>query len=498
MAQITVPLTPSAPGNFTVAHGLGSTPAVIPTIVMTSGGSIWFQQPTAYDATNLYLVASAGGLTADAIVTDSGGGGLGNFGRYDNTVRNAIGEAIVGASIAVLTEPAMVSTQPGSPLQSIFAAPTSNTESASMASWLAGTATLTLGIIPSDLVVGSYINIEGILPTGYNGIAQVTAVSGLEVSYEVSVNPGIYISGGTVQTSVLPNPFLSDNLGNFFFYAAPGEYTIQIYGVGLQEQLVLADQNVSVGGGAGSVVTFSAQVPSWQTATVTNPTTNPDLNITDNAQAPNLVFAGPTTGNNAAPTFRGLVSADLPGGVGLGSVTLFSSNNAALGNNQTLFSTSVANNSTTPDQGFTVSNANANTLLAGPTSAGPSLPSYRALVPADLPFPAKPTVGVCFLGPTNGNNSVSAPAWRAPYNCTVTNVRGFMVGGNNCSINAQKDGGNLVSSLAIPSGNAGVWQDAGAITGNANVVAGNTITPILVSQNGNTASVTIQIDFTRP
>ena len=262
--------------------------------------------------------------------------------------------------------------------------------------------------------------------------------------------------------------------------------------------MVLADQNVSVGGGAGSVVTFSAQVPSWQRATVTNPTTNPDLNIADNLEPPNLVFAGPVSGNNALPVFRALVSADLPGGVGLGSVTSFNSGNAALSSNQTLFMTSVATNNTTPLQTYTVSNANANTFLRGPTSGGAALPSYGPIVPADLPLPNQPTAVACFLGPTNGNNSLSIPMWRAPYNCTVQKVHGLMVGGNNCNINAQHNGGNLVSTLLIPSGNAGVWQDAGAITGNANVVTGDTITAVLVSQNNNTASVSIQVTFSRP
>jgi hypothetical protein len=37
---------------------------------MTSGGAIWYQMPTKFDATNLYLVASDGGITgiAEAVV----------------------------------------------------------------------------------------------------------------------------------------------------------------------------------------------------------------------------------------------------------------------------------------------------------------------------------------------------------------------------------------------------------------------------------------------
>jgi hypothetical protein len=35
---------------------------------MTSGGAIWFQSPTDMDATNLYLVASAPGITGKVLL----------------------------------------------------------------------------------------------------------------------------------------------------------------------------------------------------------------------------------------------------------------------------------------------------------------------------------------------------------------------------------------------------------------------------------------------
>ncbi len=59
-----VSAAPSAPGNFTLAHNLGKSPRQQPRIHMTSGGAIWFQTPTMFDNTNLYLVASDGGVTA--------------------------------------------------------------------------------------------------------------------------------------------------------------------------------------------------------------------------------------------------------------------------------------------------------------------------------------------------------------------------------------------------------------------------------------------------
>ena len=62
-----VSLAPSAPGNFTVPHRLGRAP-LCAIIQMTSGGAIWFQAPTSYDGTNLYLVASASNVTGRVII----------------------------------------------------------------------------------------------------------------------------------------------------------------------------------------------------------------------------------------------------------------------------------------------------------------------------------------------------------------------------------------------------------------------------------------------
>ena len=61
-----IALTPSVPGNFTVAHGLGTTPTAV-AVSMTSSGAIWLQYPTGFDSINLYLTASDGPLIATAI-----------------------------------------------------------------------------------------------------------------------------------------------------------------------------------------------------------------------------------------------------------------------------------------------------------------------------------------------------------------------------------------------------------------------------------------------
>lgn len=58
-----LPVASSEPGDFVVEHLLGRAPKGA-TILPTSGGAIWFQSPTMFDATYLYLVASATEVTA--------------------------------------------------------------------------------------------------------------------------------------------------------------------------------------------------------------------------------------------------------------------------------------------------------------------------------------------------------------------------------------------------------------------------------------------------
>jgi hypothetical protein len=59
-------VTSSAPGNFSIAHGLPNTPVMIE-IIPTSPGAIWGQSGFA-DATNINLAASDTGVTATVLV----------------------------------------------------------------------------------------------------------------------------------------------------------------------------------------------------------------------------------------------------------------------------------------------------------------------------------------------------------------------------------------------------------------------------------------------
>jgi len=95
--------------------------------------------------------------------------------------------------------------------------------------------------------------------------------------------------------------------------------------------------------------------------------------------------------------------------------------------------------------------------------------------------------------PSAGNHVV----WRAPFACTVTNVRGYRVGGSGATINARNEGANehLSSDLSLTSPDT--WMDGGAVQNTA-YAAGEKLEIMVQSVAGSPTSVVIQVDFTRP
>lgn len=75
--------------------------------------------------------------------------------------------------------------------------------------------------------------------------------------------------------------------------------------------ITIADGVISATG-SGSVSSVGLSVPSWQSVTGSPVTGAGTLTVTDNTQTAHFVFAGPTSGSAASPTFRALVSSDLP------------------------------------------------------------------------------------------------------------------------------------------------------------------------------------------
>jgi hypothetical protein len=317
--------------------------------------------------------------------------------RYDGRVQDIQGNALQGASIAVLTQPAVTTTQPGSPLASIFTAAVSNANSITAAVWsnLTQQITFTFGSTPSsDVVAGSYFSVTGATPAAYNGFWQVVSVSGLNVVVTTPFtlapisNPGTFLGGGITASSALPNPFFSDQLGNFFFYVTPGVYTVQIYDtVGrIQTQLVLADQTIVAGGaGSGTVTSIALSMPPEFSVSGSPITAAGTLTVGKLTEPANQVYAGPSSGAPGAPAFRSLVPADFPAGVGTvtsvgHTLTVPASIMGAVTVGQPVTTTGVIADT------ISLVNQNANTVWAGPSSGAAAAPAFRSLVAQDLPF----------------------------------------------------------------------------------------------------------------
>lgn len=92
----------------------------------------------------------------------------------------------------------------------------------------------------------------------------------------------------------------------------------------------------------------------------------------------NFIFAGPSSGSPAAPTFRALTTADIPA-LAYGSV---SSVGLALPSIMTVSGSPVTSSGTLTG---TLTTQSVNTLFAGPSSGAAAAPTFRSLTTADIP-----------------------------------------------------------------------------------------------------------------
>ena len=148
------------------------------------------------------------------------------------------------------------------------------------------------------------------------------------------------------------------------------------------------------------------------TTNVATATTTPALTFSLTNAATNSVFAGPATGAAGAPTYRALVTADMP--VGTGTVTSFS-----CGALDSIATTNVATATTTPALTFSLSTQLANSVWAGPTTGSAASPTFRALVTADMPSRVASITAIVNGGSSTPPTGVFANI-TLPVSCTVT------------------------------------------------------------------------------
>jgi hypothetical protein len=132
-------------------------------------------------------------------------------------------------------------------------------------------------------------------------------------------------------------------------------------------------------------------------------------------QTANFVFAGPTSGGVATPTFRALVTADLPAGTG--TVT-----SVAMTGDNVIYSTAVGGSPITTSGTLipALKTQTANFILAGPTSGGATTPTFRAMIAADEPSTTVNSV----TNDTNVTGSISAQNLTLGWTGTLAITRG--------------------------------------------------------------------------
>lgn len=129
---------------------------------------------------------------------------------------------------------------------------------------------------------------------------------------------------------------------------------------------------------SGTVTSVAMIVPSFLSVSGSPITSSGTFALTLVNETANTIFAGPTTGAAAAPTFRALVTADLPAGTG--TVT-----SVALALPVSVFTVSGSPVTTSGTLTGSFATQTANTIFAGPASGGAATPTFRTIVSADLP-----------------------------------------------------------------------------------------------------------------
>jgi hypothetical protein len=159
-----------------------------------------------------------------------------------------------------------------------------------------------LNILTGDFMVGG---------TPIGGSGTVTSVG------ITAPAAGITVSGSPVTSSGSITLALADDLAalealsgtnTIYYRSAASTWTAVTIGTGLW----FSGGTLSASGGSGTVTSVGMTVPSILSVSGTPVTTSGTLAVTLTTQSANTVFAGPTTGSAATPTFRSLVAADIP------------------------------------------------------------------------------------------------------------------------------------------------------------------------------------------
>lgn len=115
--------------------------------------------------------------------------------------------------------------------------------------------------------------------------------------------PRANIYSDAALTQAKPNPITTDGLGNYFFYATPGKYTLQIYGPGITTK-VIPDVIVPIDpmAPAFSSITASGGISAFSLSLSGNLTVNGSAAVTLGLTAPAVTMANQSVAPSTPPT----------------------------------------------------------------------------------------------------------------------------------------------------------------------------------------------------
>ncbi len=93
--------------------------------------------------------------------------------------------------------------------------------------------------------------------------------------------------------------------------------------------------------------------------------------------------------------------------------------------------------------------------------------------------------------------AVNVAVWRAPFACTVTNVKGLVSGATGTTVNARRNGTLTLLAADLTLNGLDTWLDGGAVQNTA-TAAGDRLEIMLTAIGGAPTEVAVQVDFTRP
>jgi hypothetical protein len=228
--------------------------------------------------------------------------------------------------------------------------------------------------------------------------------------------------------------------------------------------------------GTGTVTSVGLSLPSIIAVTNSPVSTSGTLTGTLTTQTVNAIFAGPSSGAGAAPTFRALTTADIPALSYVTSVAL------ALPSIMTVSGSPVTGTGTLT--GALTTQA-VNAIFAGPSSGAAATPTFRALTTADIPALSYGTGTVTSVGFTGGIVSIATPTTTpaftiagtsggVPYfNSTTTwatsaalAANALVVGGGaGVAPSTVTTGTGVVTALGVNTGTAGAFVVNGGVLG---------------------------------